>query len=95
MQVRLLTQQTMALADVVAKTVLQRQVPGAPPVVLSSRLFTVTVARNSLSTFNNSVHSSHHGSFVFPSAENFLVDNATSFLDTQVCRGSQELSQEE
>ena len=80
----MLTKQTMELTNTVVKTVLQRRVPGAPPVVLVSRLFTIQAARNDLAGFNNSVHTASEGSFAFPSAENFDMGNDTTFVDTQV-----------
>ena len=83
-QVRRLTKQTIELADTVVKTILQRRVPGAPPVVMVSRLFTIQAARNDLAGFNNSVHVASEGSFAFPSTDNFYMDNSTNFVDTQV-----------
>ncbi|XP_067671591.1 polycystin-1-like [Haliotis asinina] len=81
---REVTKLALEVADSVVKTILKKQVPGAPPVVMKNQMFTVVAERKETSKLGNSVLSADEGSFKLPSSRDIVTVNVTSHtIDTK------------
>lgn len=71
------------VAEVVYKTIIKDRVPGEPPVVLESQLFTIVAERLALNAVNKTYLDTTTGSFQMPTMDTIMTQN-TSYLDTKV-----------
>ncbi|XP_062619009.1 polycystin-1-related protein-like [Saccostrea cucullata] len=82
-KVRTLATKVFDVAEVVYKTVIQDRVPGEPPVVLESQLFTIVAERLAVNAVNNTQLDTSTGSFQMPEMDTILSQN-TSYVDSKV-----------
>lgn len=83
LQVRVLASKVFDVAEVVYKTIIKDRVPGEPPVVLESQLFTIVAERLAIHALNKTNLDIATGSFQMPTMDTILTQN-TSFVDTKV-----------
>jgi hypothetical protein len=84
-QVRVLASKVFDVAEVVYKTIIKDRVPGEPPVVLESQLFTIVAERLAINAMNKTNLDTTTGSFQMPAMDTIVKQN-TSYVDSKVRR---------